>query len=149
MVTRFGILFTLTVFCCAAQPAQPKPLRERLLESAQKGDADAQFELGKNYETGRIGLTKDLAQARHWYEAAANQGDPYALASLGILYNFGKGVRKDYVEALMYYELAVERAEGGNKDSIAEMRDDLVKDMNPEQIAEAHKKAEAWKPASH
>jgi hypothetical protein len=130
------------------QPGQ-KPLRERLLESAQKGDADAQFELGKNYETGRIGLPKDMAQARHWYEAAADQGDPYALASLAILYNFGKGVQKDLVEALMYYELAVTRAQGGNKDSIVEMRDDVEKDMTAAQIAEAEQKAKSWKQASH
>ena len=132
-----------------AQAPQQRPLRERLLESAQKGDAEAQFELGKNYETGRIGLPKDFAQARHWYEAAANQGDPYALASLGILYNFGKGVEKDLVEALMYYELAVPRAKGGNRDSIVELRDDVEKDMTHAQIDAAEKKAKEWKPPAH
>lgn len=131
-----------------AQPTQPRPLRERLLESAQKGDADAQFELGKNYETGRIGLPKDLTQAQHWYHAAADQGDPYALASLGILYNFGKGVRQDYVQAFMYYELAVARSKGGNRDSIVELRDDLAKDMNAAQIAEARRLAKNWKPTT-
>ena len=59
---------------------QQKPLRERLLESALKGDPDAQFELGKNYETGRIGLPKDIVQAEHWYRESAEQGDPYAQA---------------------------------------------------------------------
>jgi hypothetical protein len=48
--------FLLTAACCLAQPpggGKPaRPLRERLLERAQKGDADAQFDLGKTYETG-------------------------------------------------------------------------------------------------
>src|SRR5258708_32003376 len=96
-----GPLLILSALTVLAQPTQPKPLRERLLESARKGDAEAQFELAKNYETGRIGLPKDLSEAEHWYRAAAVQGDPYAQASLGIMYNFGKGVGKDYVQAFM------------------------------------------------
>jgi TPR repeat protein len=145
MINRLAISLLIASFSATAQPTQTRPLRERLLESAQKGDADAQFELGKNYETG-IGLPKDLAQAQHWYHAAADQGDPYALASLGILYNFGKGVQKDYVQAFMYYELAVARSKGGNRDSIVELRDDLGKDMNASQIAEARRLAKNWKP---
>jgi len=147
-IERLVLLAVFAVFAAPAQTPQPKPLRERLLESAQKGDADAQFELGKNYETGRIGLPKDIAQAQRWYHAAADQGDPYALASLGILYNFGKGVQKDPVQAFMYYELAVARSDGGNRDSIAEMRDDLAKEMTAAQLAEARKLAKAWKPAA-
>jgi len=142
---RIGLLFIAASVVCAQTP-QSKPLRERLLESALKGDADAQFELGKNYETGRIGLPKDFAQARRWYQAAADQGDPYALASLAILYNFGKGVEKNVVEAYMYYEISIARSAGGNRDSIAELRDDLGKDMTPAQIAEARRLAKDWKP---
>src|ERR1700683_5287275 len=86
---------SITTGLCQQPPAAPatpqKPYRERLLERARDGDADAQFELGKNYETGRVGLPKDISQAQYWYGKAADQGDPYAEASLGILFNFGKG----------------------------------------------------------
>src|SRR5580700_1880405 len=64
----------------------PRPLRERLLDRALKGDAEAQFDLAKDYEAGRIGLPRDLSQAQHWYREAADQGDPFAEASLGILF---------------------------------------------------------------
>jgi TPR repeat protein len=77
----------------------PKPLRERLLARALKGDAEAQYDIAKDYEAGRIGLPQDLSQARHWYGEAADQGDAFAEASLGLLYNFGKGVKRDYVQA--------------------------------------------------
>ena len=122
---------------------QQKPLRERLLESAQKGDAEAQFELGKNYETGRIGLPKDFAQAEHWYRLAAEQGDPFAEASLGLLYQFGKGVKKDSVQALMWYEVALARSSVGDRASIAELRDDIIGEMTAAQIAEARRRAGA------
>jgi len=130
----------------AAQTSPQKPLRERLLESAVKGDADAQFELGKNYETGRIGLPKDLTQAQRWYRAAADQGDPYAEASLAILYNFGKGVPRDPVEAYMWYEIALAHSKTEDRDSIQELREDLAKDMTKKEIAEAQKRAHEWKP---
>lgn len=141
--------FTAIVLACflaASAFAQQKPLRERLLESAQHGDADAQFELGKNYETGRIGLPKDFAQAEHWYRQAAVQGDPFAEASLGLLYQFGKGLPKDTVQALMWYEIALTHSKGGDRDSIMELRDDVIRNMTSAQIAEAKGLARAWKP---
>jgi TPR repeat protein len=130
----------------AAAPA--KPLRERLLEKAQKGDTDAQFELGKNYETGRIGLPKDLGQAERWYRQAADGGDPFAAASLGILFNFGKGVTQDYVQAYMWYEIAISHLTGGDKDSVLELRDSLAKHLTRDQISEAEGLARKWKPAA-
>jgi hypothetical protein len=136
----FAGLIACTLF------AQQKPLRERLLESALKGDHDAQFELGKNYETGRIGLPKDIVQAQRWYRAAAEQGDPYAEASLGILYEFGKGVTADPVAALMWYEIAISRAPAGDRDSIEDLRTNILKRMTEPQIAEARRQARAFRP---
>ena len=130
-----------------AAPATPQqPYRERLLERARNGDVDAQFELGKNYETGRIGLPKDIPQAQYWYRKAADRGDPYAEASLGILFNFGKGVERDYAQAYMWYERAAMHASGGNRDSIVEMRDGIAGKLTPQQIAEAKRLAREWKP---
>lgn len=134
-------------FCQQPAPATPqKPYRERLLERARNGDVEAQFELGKNYETGRIGLPKDFIQAQYWYHKAADQGDPYAEASIGILFNFGKGVQRDYAQAYMWYERAAMHSQGGNKDSIGEMRDGIAENLTPQQIAEAKRLAREWKP---
>jgi len=125
---------------------QQKPLRERLLERAQQGDAEAQYDLAKNLETGRIGLKRDMVQAEHWYRAAAEQGDPFAQAGLAILYQFGKGVKADPVEACMWYTLAAAGTKGGDHDSIAEMLTNLSQEMTREQHAEAQKRAREWKP---
>lgn len=125
-----------------------KPLRERLLERALKGDVEAQFELGKNYEAGRIGLPRDLSQAQHWYQEAANQGDPYAAASLAILFNFGKGVKRDYFQAYVWYERAASRLTTGNRESVVEMRDNIAGKLTADQIVDAQRQAKDWKPAS-
>jgi len=147
----FGLVWSLWAGQQAGQTATtppPKPYRERLLDRAQKGDMDAQFELGKNYETGRIGLPKDITQAQFWYKKAADQGDPFSEASLAILFNFGKGVARDYVQAYMWYVLAVEHSKGADKDSITEMRDNLADKMTHQQIVEAERLAKDWKPVA-
>ncbi|HEY3738683.1 MAG TPA: tetratricopeptide repeat protein [Bryobacteraceae bacterium] len=116
-------------------------MRERLLERAQQGDASAQFELGKHYEAGRIGLPKDLAQATHWYREAAKQGEPYAEISLGIIYEFGKGVPRDYVIAYMWFERSAAQLTGGDRESVVELRDAVAAKLNPAQLANARRLA--------
>jgi hypothetical protein len=150
--SRTVLAFFLSVSACFCQapqesPTPAKPLRERLLERALKGDRDARFDLGKNYETGQIGLPKDLVQAQHWYREAAILGEPFAEASLGILYNFGKGVERDYVEAYMWYERAASHLTGGDRETVLEMRDAIAPNLTTGQIAEAHKRASEWKAA--
>src|SRR6185295_3269089 len=126
-------------FCQApeTQAAPRTPLRERLLERAQKGDAEAQFDLAKNYETGRIGLPRDLAKAKHWYLEAASRAEPFAEASLGILFNFGKGVERDYFEAYMWYERAASHLTGADRDSVIELQDRITGKLTPDQIQKA------------
>jgi cell division septation protein DedD len=51
---------------------------------ADKGDADAQFNMGQAYKLGR-GVTADMAAAQSWFEKAANQGHVQAQANLGLI----------------------------------------------------------------
>lgn len=51
---------------------------------ALRGDADAQFNLGQAYRLGR-GVPLDLAQAKAWFQRAANTGHLDAQATLGLL----------------------------------------------------------------
>jgi TPR repeat protein len=51
-------------------------------------------------------MPKDFIQAVSWYRKAADQGLPYAQASLGNCYLVGEGVAKDYAEAFAWYKKA-------------------------------------------
>ncbi len=62
-------------------------------DSANRGDARAQYALAKLYYNGE-GVTKDLTKAVEWYQKAADQGDAKAQLSLGGLYYRGEGVAK-------------------------------------------------------
>ena len=49
-----------------------------------------------------------------WYRLAAEQGDADAQSNLGVMYQQGKGVIKDYVYAHMWWNIA---ASQGHKDA--------------------------------
>jgi TPR repeat protein len=146
MIARFALALSLAFVPLYAQADGPPPGRPSLRERAAKGDADAQFTLGKNYEAGRGGLKKDYVEARHWYQQAANQNDPFAQASLALLYRFGKGVPQDYVQAYMWFSLAVNQLAGPDRDSILELRDATEAKMSKAQVAEAVRLTREWKP---
>jgi hypothetical protein len=51
---------------------------------AEKGDADAEFNLGQAYRLGR-GVATNLAAAKTWFERSASQGHVDAETTLGLL----------------------------------------------------------------
>lgn len=73
---------------------------------AEKGDADAQFNLGQAYRLGR-GVTINLAAAQTWFERAAKQGHLDAQTTLGLLL-FQNG---DRAEGLKWLKQAADRGE--------------------------------------
>jgi TPR repeat protein len=74
---------------------------------AAKGDPQAQTGQGMISLYG-FGGTQDLAAARSWFEKAANQGYPEAIARLANLYENGAGVEKDAAKAVALYRKAAE-----------------------------------------
>lgn len=73
---------------------------------AQKGDPDAEFDLGQAYRLGR-GVPVDLAQAQIWLEKAATAGHLDAETTLGLLL-FDSGNRTG---AMRWLKKAAERGE--------------------------------------
>lgn len=106
---------------------------------AEQGNADAQNRLGAIYAEGR-GVSKDDAEASHWYSKAAEQGYGEAQLNLGVLYANGHGVPQDNVRAAMWFRLAEE----GGVDEAVLARTYLAASMTPEQIATARAQAATW-----
>jgi TPR repeat protein len=65
-----------------------------LRQTAQKGDAAAQLQLGDVYRIGQ-GLRQDFGEAVKWYRLSAAQGNIAAQINLGTMYHLGLGVTKD------------------------------------------------------
>ena len=115
-------------------------------QSADQGDARAQFNLGLMYDLGQ-GVPEDDAEAVAWYRKAADQGFAGAQYNLGLMYRNGAGVRQDDVEALKWRSLAASRATGDRQKEYAATRAALAKQMTPAQLAEAQWLAGVWQAA--
>lgn len=75
---------------------------ESLRRWADRGDADAQFELGLRLLTGQE-VTKDVEQGRRWVQAAAEAEHLRAQYVMGSLHEDGLGVPRDESKALQWY----------------------------------------------
>lgn len=79
-------------------------------KSAEQGDSNAQYNLGKLYYKGYLGKV-DYYEALKWFLEAANKSNDEANNMLGVLYEEGKGVTQNYNTAYDYYLIA---AKAGN-----------------------------------
>jgi uncharacterized protein len=93
----------------AGQVAAPeKP--QQLVHSAESGDAQAQFELGRAYEDGK-GVAQDDERAVQWFRKSAEQGNAQAQNSMGVMYAQGRGVQGDREEAIRWYRKAAKQGQ--------------------------------------
>ena len=112
-------------------------------KAADQGDAIAQTYLGVVNEQGR-GVLRDYVEAVRWYRKAAEQGFADAQSALGVMYEMGRGAPQDNVEAHMWMNLAAARARDAEQGEYARSRDSLGQQMNPQEIAEAQRRAREW-----
>ena len=82
----------------------------RLLTLAVTGNVEAQVGVAEAYFYGR-GVATNRVEAVRWYRRAAEAGEPFAQASLGLCCLRGWGCEKDRYEAVRWYGQA---AENGN-----------------------------------
>jgi hypothetical protein len=79
-----------------------------LHEKALKGDAEAQYWMGKTYLEGRLDCDKDTLLAVKWLELSAKSNDCYAQYKLAYMYYNGLGVEMNRVEAIKLYKLCAD-----------------------------------------
>ncbi|HUO06424.1 MAG TPA: tetratricopeptide repeat protein [Candidatus Binataceae bacterium] len=101
---------------CKRKPEYPSIEEDikQLAERAKRGEPDAQFVLGLDYEIG-FGVDRSYSTAKDWYQAAADQGDAEAQFRLGRLWEEAKDhPPPNYGKAAVWYRKA---AEQGNPDA--------------------------------
>ena len=108
------ILTVLTVLVAAlAAVAQQQDFGQMdfaaLLQQADGGNAEAQYELAERYKRGVGGAEKNGARAAHYYELSAGQDYPQAMFGLGMCYLTGFGKERDYEQGIMWIRRAADR----------------------------------------
>ena len=89
LATLLGLGWVLhgrNVVAAGVEPAEAAPITAdelaALTQTAEQGNADAQYRLGERYDNGS-GVGQDDVAAVKWYRLAADQGHPRAQSNLG------------------------------------------------------------------
>lgn len=102
----FTVLFVLSLFNNATANSSVESLRQ----AAERGEVEAQFQLGTAYYTG-MNVIQDYREAMKWYQKAAEQGLISAQHNLGVAYSKGLGVSQDERKAVQWYRKAAEQGD--------------------------------------
>ena len=105
---------------------------ELYTEAGEKGDADAQAQVGYLYQYG-CGVDPDYEKAMEWNNRAAQQGNAQGQAQIGWLYQQGLGVTQNLDEAGRWYTRAADQGNKWAEDRLAE-----TEATNPQDLFEAH-----------
>lgn len=121
-----------------------------LLVAAEKGDADAQFNLGVFYDNRTDDndrpTTGNRAEAVKWLRRAAQQGLPRAQTRLAELYADGRDTAADYVKAGAWFLLAAASSNGALRAEAEAGFERISSLMTHGQIVKARRLAGGWKP---
>lgn len=129
----------------ASKPASKTDF-ETLKKSAEKGDAQAQFDLGQCYFNGQ-GADRDLIQAFEWFAKSAGQGHVKAQYALALCYDKGYGTPKNTQKAFEWAQKAAKSGHANAQHYLAEYYENLAVNSrqdtaeNRTMLNEWHKKA--------
>ncbi len=110
-----------------------------LSRSAGQNYPGAENRLGRLYLNGKV-VTQDYPAAMRYFMAAARQGYAAGQANVGLMHWRGYGVPVNLVEAFAWSELSTVKLTSG-----AKQRDDILKELTPEQWTQGRARAEALK----
>lgn len=115
-----GLLAAALVSSSSVQAQQQRVDEKELRGWADRGDADAQFELGLRLITGE-GVKKNLEEGVKLVEKAAKQKHLRAQHVMGSLYEDGVGAKKDLAKAAEWYRTSAELGFALSQHSLALM----------------------------
>ncbi|MEQ9447390.1 MAG: hypothetical protein RLN70_00605, partial [Rhodospirillaceae bacterium] len=109
--------------------------------------------------TARAGPAEDLAAAHEAYalgnfaaaaqkfQKAADQGNVTAQDSLGVMYANGEGISRDYLQAYMWFQIALSNVAPEDvhwRSRLARFMSQAAAHLTPAQVLEAERRANAW-----
>ena len=106
-------------------------------KAANKGYANAQYNLGVLYSKGR-GVEKNYKQAAAWYLKAANQGYTNAQFNLGVIYSKGQGVEQSNQQSAAWYHKAAENGDVYSQYNLGDMY------FIGQGVEQSYQKSAAW-----
>jgi len=119
------------------------PFQETIEAQAERGIAEAQFNLGFKFANGK-GPALDYTQAAHWYRKAAEQSHPLAQFNLGVMYADGQGVPRDQAQSMMWIGRAAHLGDAAAQYRLGIIHHRASLDRFPANASESRIEAYKW-----
>ncbi len=127
-------------------------MQKHLIQAAERGDAEAQFNLAIMHENGlldsRYVAEGSRSEAIRWLLAAAEQGLARAQVKLAEIYAAEPDRPNGPSEAGKWYQLAIRELRGGHRQKAQVAYDKLASGLSPSQTAEVGQLVRDWKSKS-
>ena len=107
-----------SVSALSKRKLRKQPTINYIEKAARKNNIEAQYDLGKFYESGRY-VKKSKKKAFYWYRRAANDGHKAAILKVAQCYEKGKGVKQNDFEAARWYRIAEQQGNQYAKEKMA------------------------------
>ena len=85
------------------EPQSTDELFQLINQPARRGNTEAQFYLGKMFQSGN-GISKNESEALNWFKRSAGRNNVNAQYELGLIYQHGKGVKTNINTAKKWYK---------------------------------------------
>src|SRR3984893_10873495 len=93
---------------------------ERAKAAAKRGDAPAEYFLGRVYFQGKD-VAQDYGKAAQLFRKAAEQGNAQAQNDLGVMFENGLGVERDLTEAVNWFTRSAEQGDANGQFNLGRM----------------------------
>jgi hypothetical protein len=124
--------------------------KKNLLQAAERGDAEAQFNLGMLYDNAlddsHYPTQGDRPEAMRWFLAAAEQGLSRAQIKLAEMYADEPEAPESSVKACAWFLLAATGLRGAHLQKAQSAYRNASSRLTPMQIAEVSRFTQSWKP---
>jgi TPR repeat protein len=125
-------------------------MKKHLIQAAERGDAEAQFNLGIMYENGvldsRYVAEGSRPEAMRWFLAAAEQGLARAQVKLADIYAAEPDGPGGSLEACKWYLLGARGLRGGHLKEAQTAYRRAAQGLTSGQTAEVSRLVQNWKP---
>lgn len=93
---------------------------QNLLDSAERGDVQAQWSVAQYYENGSYYISRDYEKAFYWYKRGAEQGNSSCQGKVGMFYLWGVGTKQDIKEAFSWFLKGAEQGNASCQEKVAD-----------------------------
>jgi TPR repeat protein len=125
-------------------------MKKHMLQAAERGDAEAQFNLAIMYENGvldsRYVAEGSRSEAVKWFLAAAEQGLARAQVKLAEIYAAEPDRPGGSLDSCKWYLLAMQGLSGGHLQKAQTAYQRVALCLTPAQTAEVGRFVQSWKP---